>query len=616
MRSNNRPDRLLIEDVASPVRMRMDAPERRTPAGFGAVNAPERGRSSRCEWVAWLFLAAYLSFLVYRALLHRDGEDITSVPLWELQDFAWIVRLALKGLCEFALFVPLGFVSAIVVPRGWGLLRRLPISLPALVVAGVLAAIVHAVKVGLSWHVPEALGLTLPLLGCLLGTWMGTTWLRGWRARLLFLPKVALLVLLLALGAGITLWMAVEKAPLPFEAAPVTSADKRRLVHLVRSKSPKRLGEGQLQTLRLTDHDINVLLAWGLSLGSPDRKAKVGLAQGYAVISTSIGITPGERETRYMNLVVDGNLEIEDNIVQLSIYRCSLGPLKIPRRLLNLFSPVVTSLLNQHKLAKPFVEAITGVSIDPDSIAVTYGRVDLPAGFREDLFGPATVNEEILASTRAQVNNLLAAVGKSPGKQPSFGMCFETVFTLARERSVDRDPVTENRAGIFALGMLLGHRRVEEFLGDVLPDDDNRSARRVLRRVTVRRRSDWTKHFCVSAAIAVLSDEIVSDAAGLLKEELDADTGGSGFSFGDLLADRAGTTFAARATRDDVSARIIQERLAQGFRVDEFFPQAADLPEGIPDAELQSRYGGVGGQAYNRLIDEIEQRIAACAAYR
>ncbi len=53
-----------------------------------------------------------------------------------------------------------------------------------------------------------------------------------------------------------------------------------------------------------------------------------------------------------------------------------------------------------------------------------------------------------------------------------------------------------------------------------------------------------------------------------------------------------------------------------GFHVDEFFPPAADLPEGIPDAELQSRYGGVGGEPYRRLIAEIERRIAACAAYR
>ena len=179
-----------------------------------------------------------------------------------------------------------------------------------------------------------------------------------------------------------------------------------------------------------------------------------------------------------------------------------------------------------------------------------------------------------------------------------------------------RDPVMENRAAIFALGVLLGHERIEEFLGEVLPDDNSRMPQRMFQRVEVRDRSDWTKHFCVSAALTLLSDSIVSDAAGLLKEELDADIGGSGFSFGDLLADRAGTTFAICATRDESAARAMQNRIAGGFEVDDFFPPAADLPEGIPDAELQSRYGGVGGEPYLRLIGEIERRIASCAAYR
>jgi hypothetical protein len=57
--------------------------------------------------------------------------------------------------------------------------------------------------------------------------------------------------------------------------------------------------------------------------------------------------------------------------------------------------------------------------------------------------------------------------------------------------------------------------------------------------------------------------------------------GGSGFSFGDLLADWIGTTFAIPATRDAATARTFQERLAAGFRVDDFFSEAADLPENI-----------------------------------
>ena len=63
-----------------------------------------------------------------------------------------------------------------------------------------------------------------------------------------------------------------------------------------------------------------------------------------------------------------------------------------------------------------------------------------------------------------------------------------------------------------------------------------------------RRRADWTRHFTLSGGLTVMSAVGPSDAAGLLKEELDAD-GGSGFSFGDLMADRAGTTFAEKTER-------------------------------------------------------------------
>ena len=120
----------------------------------------------------------------------------------------------------------------------------------------------------------------------------------------------------------------------------------------------------------------------------------------------------------------------------------------------------------------------------------------------------------------------------------------------------------------------------------------------------------------VSAALALLSNESLSDAAGLLKEELDAGEGGSGFSFSDLLADRAGTLFALAATRDKKSARRMQDRLAAGFDIDEVFPPAADLPEGIQDAELQAKYGGVGGEEYMGVIREIERRLAGCEALR
>jgi hypothetical protein len=455
----------------------------------------------------------------------------------------------------------------------------------------------------------------LPLFGCFFGTWTGTTWLRGWRACFWLLLKIALLVFLMALCVGTILWLSLERTPLPFETARVTSSDKRRLTHLIRGKNPRSLQEGQTHTLRLTEHDINVALSWGLSLGAPERKAKVGLGRDSASLSVSVGLPLSGRKSYYLNLVATGSTRIEEGVLSVEVDRCRLGTLDVPGWLLKSLSRIVASLLNHDRRSRPFLDAIRRVTIEPNLVELTYGRLQLPPGFREDLFGPAFVSEEVLASTRSQVDHLLAVVGQSPHSPPSFGLCIETAFSLARDRSAEKDPITENQAGILALGILLGHHRVEELVGPVLDGRDTSNARGLLKRVVLRGRSDWTKHFWVSAAIVVLSNGTVSDAAGLLKEELDADIGGSGFSFGDLLADLAGTAFAVRATCDRAAARAMQDRLAAGFRVDEFFPPAADLPEGVHDAELQSRYGGVGGEGYRRLIEEIEQRIAACAAY-
>ena len=62
--------------------------------------------------------------------------------------------------------------------------------------------------------------------------------------------------------------------------------------------------------------------------------------------------------------------------------------------------------------------------------------------------------------------------------------------------------------------------------------------------------------------------------------------------------------------------RVAYKRSHADLTSDDFFPPAADLPEGIPDAKLQSHYGGLSGQRYRRLIEETKRRIAGCAAYR
>ena len=307
-------------------------------------------------------------------------------------------------------------------------------------------------------------------------------------------------------------------------------------------------------------------------------------------------------------------MQIDRGRVRVADPTMRLGRLVLPDPPLRWLAPVITVLVQAERRARPVLAGVESLEIGPGGAMLVYRRMELPPGLLASFIWGTGSNEAMRLAVRSHVQRVLEAAPSLPRGEPRLGAAVEVVFAHARERSATSPPVLENRAALLALGILLGHRRVEDFVGPVLDERDWRRAA-PLARTTLRGRDDWTKHFFVSAALTVLSAQAPSDAIGVFKEELDAG-GGSGFSFGDLQADRAGTTFALLATRDDTAARTLQARLAVGFRVDDFFPEAADLPENIQAAELEARYGGVGGRLFRRYAAEVERRLWSCPAYR
>lgn len=571
--------------------------------------------------IGWALLVAYTVFLVYGVPALGVAGGTTRILIQELQDPGWLVRrmsgFALTTGRDFLCFFPVGFFAARLTLRGRACPRS-PISLPALAAASGLTLVAYTLRIIGTGHWATIVGLIFPLFGGLLGTWAGTTWLRGWGARWRFLPKFALLALLVVLGLGVGASLVLERTPWSLESGGATALEKRRLVRLVRNRGSVSLKEGQTHTLRLTEHDVNVLLSWGLSLQGPRRQAMVHTDHDSISFWMSVAVPLGQGRSRYLNLGAAGGAAIKDGVLELRLHRCQIGSAEAPSWLLHSLGFLAASLLNQDRRSRPFLEAIPNMAIEPNGIEFTYRPLALPVEFRERFLGPAVRNEGLLASTRTQVDRLLPlfAAGPVPDLQPSFNLCLKTAFALARDRSAERSPLVENQAALFALGILLGHPAIEGLVGPIVADHDFDAAQEVLGRVLLHGHPDWTRHFCVSAVITMLSDQAFRDAIGLLKEELDTDTGGSGFSFADLLMDRAGATFALAATRDEATARAMQDRLAHGFRVDDVCPPAEDLPEGVSAAELQSRYGGINGEKYRGLLEEIQRRVAACAAYR
>jgi hypothetical protein len=129
-------------------------------------------------------------------------------------------------------------------------------------------------------------------------------------------------------------------------------------------------------------------------------------------------------------------------------------------------------------------------------------------------------------------------------------------------------------------------------------------------------RQDLRLHFVVSAGLKLISDQGIGSAIGEFKELLDAGKGGSGFSFIDLAADRAGIRFAERAVDPAGGARRLQEMMSVSPTEQLFFPLVADLPENMPREEFERRYGGIGKPGYDKMVREIDRRIDQCPVHQ
>lgn len=225
------------------------------------------------------------------------------------------------------------------------------------------------------------------------------------------------------------------------------------------------------------------------------------------------------------------------------------------------------------------------------------------------LDGPSS---ELSRATEARLRRLTSADSLPSDGDARFGRLLRLAFAPVPGEGSRGTAIEHNRAAILALGIAVGDARLARLVG--LEGDTALVRQAVLAGggASLRGRGDWSKHFAVSAALAVLEHPLVSDAAGLMKEQLDALTEDTGFSFGDVAADRAGVRFAGAATRSEVAAVAMQARLGRDFEVADYFPFAADLPERLTTEQFRRDYGGVGSKRYRQLTAEIEARLDRC----
>ena len=402
-----------------------------------------------------------------------------------------------------------------------------------------------------------------------------------------------LLVFLTPIAIAIAGWFALSDQPAVVTDSELSHKDIARAREILRKNDPRKLRPGTTRGMKLTEKDLNLAANYLLQTYA-DGGAKISLAKD-EVHTRATAHVPSIPGKPYLNF----GFSVTDRGTGPQLNALRIGNLRIPDRL--------TQWLLEKGLAwwvpAPDLEvargAIKRLIVNKQRLLVVYRwQPELLDAVRDKLL---PVHERETFNVYHRLIADLTASDVSAGS--SLSKLLPRLFAHAAERSRDSSAVIENRALLFVLGAWSGGRGMH-----ALVSNPTKRLRRF--QLTLDRRIDFAQHFLVSAALAVGGDGLLADAVGIFKEVSDSSTG-SGFSFTDLAADRAGTRLGERAVESEQTARELQKRIAAGIAESDIAPKLRDPPEHLSETEFRRRYGDVGSDAYTMVMNEIEKRLDA-----
>lgn len=404
------------------------------------------------------------------------------------------------------------------------------------------------------------------------------------------------LLIVLMVGAGILLWQGLQRKPLVRASAPALPHDSSVVEELLKVQDPRRIEPGTSRTLSLNDKELSLVADHVLNRYGKGG-AEITVERNRIDVKGTLEL-PSNPLGNYLNLRM--SLVESDGFLRMTSFR--VGRLSFPVWF------VERMWINGLRLyAKEALDAVKRIAVTTDRVEVTYQwRVGLLDRMRKSLLADKDTSrlrvfhEKLVQTTR----------GFPPKRRVALTRLMTPLFELAAERSETGDPVADNRAVLVVLALYV----TERDMASLVPDTGHwPSPTRVV--PTLRGRLDLARHFVTSAALGATGGSVLSDAVGLYKEIADSRRG-KGFSFRDLAADRAGTRFGRLAAENAGSARRLQRLLSEPAQDGDFMPNVESLPDFVNEKEFQHRFGPVGSPAYDRIVADIDRRIAACSFYR
>jgi hypothetical protein len=415
--------------------------------------------------------------------------------------------------------------------------------------------------------------------------------------RFLFKLVVWLIILILLALAG-AFYFAVEQTPLVETHASLTPGQIERAKSILDQHDPRDLQDGEVKTITIRKRDLDLAINYFVHLiGGGGSVVELG---DDSVTAQATVTLPKNPIGQYLNI----DVELHETSGIPTVEHLQIGRVPIPGWLASKAFKLAINAFYHQTDQRLRDELIQRVEVTNRTMSITYQwDSDINDVVRTNLV--SAQDQERLKLYNQQLVNVMST-GTGAVKMIDI---LRSLFHLAEQRSTTADAATENRAAIIVLAAYVGGHGLRR----LAPQADS-WPKAPKREVRLQGRKDFAQHFMISASLSTAAGNIFSDAVGLLKE-IDDSRGGTGFSFNDLCADKAGTRFGERATAY-ARASEIQMRVAQSLVESDIMPRADDLPEHMSESEFKRRFGGVDSPRYNRMIAEIDRRVDQLPLYR
>lgn len=411
--------------------------------------------------------------------------------------------------------------------------------------------------------------------------------------------------------------LALQSRPLVVEVDQLTPERARQARDLASRMVVEFVNAEHPQDIVVGRDELNGLMAL-VGRAQPRVQGRVNVDRSGVIAAVSVTV-PRNPVGRYLNLSV----LVGPSGTGLDLQQVRIGSIRLPRAMSMPLARLTLNLILGDDNGSVMLGMVRSLAIIEDGrVAVSFHRIpDFQARLARIRSRLRLVRDEVAvlgnpALVRAYYQDIIDMADLiDPQSQMSLAAYMSPLFRAAQERSRTSSAVEENRAAILALAIYFGNARFENLTGPVRTQAMKRHQSRA-EHVTLAGRQDSRLHFVYSAALKLASDTRASFAIGEFKELLDTAPKGSGFSFADLAADRAGVWFAESATRSEDSARRLQALLARDRSEGTFFPVIADLPENLLQQTYEREYVDLDSAQYRAVIAEIDGRLRQLPLHR